>query len=113
MSVLVDVAGFRAWAGAAAASVSDELVAQCLDEAEAGLCADLDVTVDQLTAPVAEPLAVGEVKRRASRLLARRNSPEALSGFGEAIIAIPVRDPDSARTEQAIRAVLQLRAVAG
>ena len=107
MSTLVSIAQFREWAGAATATVSDALIQACLDEAEAGLTADLGLQVTDLMAvDQAHDLAAGEELRRASRLLARRNSPEAISGFGEAAFAVPSRDPDSARTLSSIRAVL-------
>jgi len=107
MSILVNVQQFRDWAGAAVSTVSDPLIQACLDEAEAGLCADLGLQVPDLQAvDQAHDLAVGEELRRASRLLARRNSPEAISGFGEAAFAVPSRDPDSARTLSAILATL-------
>lgn len=109
MSTLVSIAQFRAWAGAASSTVPDALIQQCLDEAEAGMCADLGVAVDDLTvSDAAASLATGEELRRSSRLLARRNSPEALSGQGDFAIIVPSRDPDSARTLQAIRSVLLL-----
>jgi len=109
VSVLVTVADFRLWSGAATASVPDELVQSCLDEAEAGLVADLGVPVTDIVAvPEAEALGFGEEMRRASRLLARRNSPEAVSGFGDAFITIPSRDPDSARTIFSMRAILEI-----
>lgn len=110
MSVLVEVADFRSWAGAAASTVPDELIQGVLDESEAGLLADLGVGLELVQAePDAIPLASGEVLRRSSRLLARRNSPEAISGFGDVAIAIPVRDPDSYRTIRALYSILLLQ----
>lgn len=110
MGVLVDVPQFRSWAGAAVSTVPDDLIAGCIDEAEAGLGADLALVdfTTITTNPAALPLAEGETLRRASRLLARRNSPEAIAGFGEAAITIPVRDPDSYRTIRALFTVLNL-----
>lgn len=107
MAILVQIPEFRAWAGVSLGNVSDAVIGACLDEAEAGLCADLGLQVADLTAvDQAHDLAVGEELRRASRLLARRSSPESVSGAGEFSIIIPSRDPDSARTLSAIRAVL-------
>jgi len=107
MSTLVTVPQFREWTGAASANVSDTLIAACLDEAEAGICADLGLTVAEINAvDQAHDLAAGEELRRASRLLARRNSPESVVGSGEAAFIVPSRDPDSARTLSAIRANL-------
>jgi hypothetical protein len=107
MAVLISVANFREWTGAASGTVSDALIQACLDEAEAGLLADLGLQISDIQAvDQAHDLASGEELRRASRLLARRNSPEAISGAGEAVFAVPSRDPDSARTLSAIRAVL-------
>jgi hypothetical protein len=82
-----------------------------LDEAEAGIVADLGVGVTEIQSVAeAEAIAVGEELRRASRLLARRNSPEAIAGAGEmGVVAIPVRDPDSARSIWAIQALLGSR----
>jgi len=109
MAILVTVAEFRLWTGSATATVPDPLLQFCLDEAEAGIVADLGVPVSEIeTVPEARSLACGEEMRRASRLLSRRNSPEAVSGFGEALIAIPARDPDSARTIFSLRAILEI-----
>lgn len=109
MSELVTVATFRAWAGAGLNTVSDELIGLTLAESEAGLQADLgtDIAVIQVS-DVAVALATGEVLRRTARLLARRNSPESVSGFGDLALITPSRDPDSARTLTAIRAALVL-----
>ena len=107
MAMLGTVAEFRLWSGSSTATVPDALVQMCLDEAEAGIAADLSVPIPDIQLdPEALALAKGEEMRRASRLLARRNSPEAVSGVGDALFTIPSRDPDSARTLQAIRALL-------
>lgn len=107
MSTLVSVEAFRAYAGAAVMSVPDALIQQCLDEAESGLLIDVDTSLAEIEAfPEAVALATGEELRRASRLLARRNSPESVLGLGEAAFVMPSRDADSARTIWAIRAVL-------
>lgn len=106
---LVTVAEFRIWAGAnLPSSVPDVLVQECLDEAEAGIVADIGATVAGIQAnPQALDVALGEEKRRANRLLARRNSPEGIAGAGaDGIIAIPVRDADSQRAVWAIRSHL-------
>lgn len=109
MSALATVPDFRAWSGAnTPASVPDALIQNCLDEAESGIVADLGVGIETvaLYAP-AIAIAHGEELRRASRLLARRNSPESIAGAGEAgLITIPSRDPDSARAIQQIKALL-------
>lgn len=106
---LVTVAEFRAWSGAATGSVSDAVIEACLEEAEAGLVADTQLTIGAIVVnPDAAALAYGEELRRGSRLLARRNSPEAISGMGDAIFTIPVRDPDSARTVLEIQALLNV-----
>lgn len=109
MSV-VTVADFRSWAGAnLPASVPDALIQECLDEAESGIAADTGATVDAIES---EPLALdvlrGEEKRRANRLLARRNSPEGIAGAGTDGLAyqIPVRDADSQRAVWTIRSHL-------
>lgn len=110
MSV-VSVPEFRAWAGAnVPASVSDELVQMCLDEAEAGMLADIGATLGEVTLhPHAINIAKGDETRRASRLLARRNSPEGIAGAGaEGVISIPARDPDSAASVRQIRALLMV-----
>lgn len=107
MAAIVSIADFRAWAGASVDMVPDSLIAATLDESEAGMTVDIGVTVgDILASPEATALAWGEEVRRASRLLARRNSPESISGFGELAIVIPSRDPDSARTLVQIRQAL-------
>ena len=109
---LVSVSEFRSYAGAGVATVPDSLVQGCLDEAEAGLLADLgiDITVIYDFPEPEEPIALarGEELRRASRLLARRNSPESISGQGEAVFTVPSRDPDSARTIWALKSALTL-----
>lgn len=107
MSVLVDVDDFRRWAGAAVASVPDELVQACLDEAEAALAAEVQTTIAAVAAdPAAAAIGTGDVYRRAARLLARRNSPEGIAGTAEFQVTIPVRDPDSARAVAEIRNIL-------
>lgn len=106
---LVTVPDFRTWAGAnVPASVPDALIKQCLDEAEAGIVADVGATVADIEQNLmALDIAVGEEKRRANRLLARRNSPEGVAGVGDAgVIAIPVRDADSQRAVWGIRSHL-------
>ena len=106
-AALVSVADFRSWAGASVSTVPDHLIQQCLDEAEAGIAVDIDSTIDQVQGePRALALATGEELRRAGRLLARRNSPEGILGYGELVATVPVRDPDSFRTISAIRSVL-------
>jgi len=109
MAVLVSVADFRLWSGAnLPASVPDSLISDCLDEAEAGICAETGVTVAaiQLDA-AATAIARGDEFRRASRLLARRNSPEGIAGAGsEGVIQISSRDPDSAASIRTIKALL-------
>lgn len=99
---------FRAWSGAGTASVPDSLIQACLDEAVSGLVADLGVDPALVAAdPAAAAIAHGEILRRASRLLARRNSPEALAGMGElGAVTIPSRDPDSTRAVWAIKSLL-------
>ena len=106
---LVTVDEFRSWAGAnLPSSVPDALVEECLREAEAGIIADTGATIADIQGdPSALDIALGEEKRRANRLLARRNSPEGIAGAGaDGIIAIPVRDADSQRAVWAIRSHL-------
>lgn len=107
---LVTPEEFREWSGAnLPASVPDTLIADSLAEAEAALLAEVNLSsVAELAMnPAAEAIARGDEMRRASRLLARRNSPEAVAGVGsEGIIAIPSRDPDSAAAVRQIRAIL-------
>lgn len=107
MSVLASISDFRAFAGAAVSTVPDTLIQAVLDEAEAAIEVEVALPVDEiLTSQSARNLAYGEELRRASRLLARRNSPEAISGFGDLAFQVPVRDPDSFRTVSAIRSIL-------
>lgn len=109
MSVLVDVPAFRLWAGAnIPASVPGELIQTCLDEAESGLSTETGATIALIqTSPPATAIAVGDELRRASRLLARRNSPEGIAGAGaDGVIAIPSRDPDSSASVRQIRSIL-------
>lgn len=107
---LVTVEEFRVWAGAnLPASVADVLIQECLDEAESGIVADTGSTVADIQAnALALDVALGEEKRRANRLLARRNSPEGIAGAGAdgLIINIPTRDADSQRAVWAIRSHL-------
>ena len=117
MSTLVSVEQFRLWAGAAVQTVPDDLVTICLDEAEAGIVADVfGKTEGSITAIVAEPsaaaIAVGDEMRRAANILARRNSPEGYAGAGEEgiIIAVPAGDPGSAAAARRIRRLLGLAA---
>ena len=119
-AVLVTVPQYRTWSGAATATISDSVIQQCLDEAESGLFADVPTTLEEISPPPwsgmsapcgpsgisAISLATGEILRRSSRLLARRNSPEGVSGYGDIAISISSRDPDSARTIQSIRSIL-------
>ena len=110
MAVLVSVPDFRSWSGAnLPASVADTLITDCLDEAESGVVAEVgvtDITAIQVNA-AATAIARGDVFRRASRLLARRNSPEGIAGAGgEGVIGIPSRDPDSAGSVRSIKALM-------
>ncbi len=109
MAALVDVESFRIWSGAnLPTNVSDELISMSLDEAEAGLLADVGCTLDDLVVDAAAiAVARGDEMRRASRYLARRNSPEGVAGAGsEGIISIPSRDPDTQRSIWTIQAIL-------
>ena len=112
MATLVPVDAFRAWAGAnVPASVPDALIQDCLDEAEAGIIAETGVAIATIKAdPSARSIAVGEEKRRASRLLARRNSPESILGAGSdgIVVSIPVRDADSQRAIWQMRSILRV-----
>lgn len=108
---LVTVAEFRAWAGAASASVPDELIQDCLDEAEAGIVADTGVTsIDQVITNLdANPIGRGDEMRRAANLLARRNSPEGYAGAGDdGIITVPAGDPGSHAATRRIRRILKI-----
>jgi len=111
MATLVSVPDFRLWAGTnVPANMPDVLIQDCLDEAEAGIVSEtgaplLDIAANELA--LAEML--GEEKRRASRLLARRNSPESVLGAGaDGVVVVPVRDADSQRAVWHIRDHLQL-----
>lgn len=106
MPTLVTEDDFRSWAGTnVAASVPDALIQDCLEEAEAGIQSEAGVAIAVIAAhPLALAEAKGEEKRRASRLLARRNSPEGVLGAGaEGVIIVPVRDADSQRAIWHIR----------
>lgn len=107
MAVLVDVSTFREWAGISDA-VSDVVLALTLDEAEAAIAADVGEPLQAIIANAAAAnVARGEELRRANRLLARKNSPEALAGAGaETVITIPSRDPDSQRSVWTIQSIL-------
>lgn len=112
MSTLVTIAQFRAWSGAATSTVPDSLIQQVLNEAEAGITVDIDSPIGEVLGnPAAHALASGEELRRASRLLARRNSPEGVAGMGDLGFTVPVRDPDSFRTVSAIRTLLGISEV--
>ena len=93
MAKLETVAGFRAWAGTnIPGNVPDQLIQDELDEAESMLVADVRCgTVDAIIVNLdANPIGLGEVRRRAQNLLAKRNSPEGFSGTGEeGFITIP------------------------
>ena len=116
MASLVTVEAYRQWAGASTATVPDGVIQASLDEAENGMLIDVGITMSVLWEQGGVPcspgsvsatsLATGEVMRRASRLLARRNSPEGVAGYGDVVIGISSRDPDSARTIQALRSAL-------
>jgi len=109
MAVLVSVPDFRVWAGAnTPASISDDLIQTSLEEAESGIAAETGATIIDIQANAsATAIARGDEMRRASRLLARRNSPEGIAGAGsEGVISIPSRDPDSAASVRQIRAIL-------
>lgn len=90
------------------ASVPDTLIADSLNEAEGSLVAEVGAAISTIASdPNALSIARGDEFRRAARLLARRNSPEAIAGAGsEGVIAIPSRDPDSAAAVRQIRAIL-------
>ena len=110
---LVTVEEFRDWSGAATASVPDELVQQCLDEAEAGIVADTGIlTIDEVIVVIeAGVIARGDEMRRAANLLARRNSPEGIAGAGDdGIIAVPAGDPGSPAATRRIRRILGIAA---
>ncbi len=112
---LADVDDFRLWAGAASTTVPDNLVQQCLDEAEAGLVSDVGVlTVEEIIAGSAAAVAIakGDEQRRAANLLARRNSPEGFAGAGEdGYIPVPAGDPGSAQAVRRIRRLLGMQPV--
>jgi len=90
-------------------TVPDALVQSCLDEAEAGIVAEVGAAVAEIEAnPLALAEMLGEERRRASRLLARRNSPESVLGSGAdgMVVSVPVRDADSQRAVWHIQAHL-------
>lgn len=113
---LVTVEQFRVWAGAAVQTVPDQLVQDCLDEAEAGIVADVfgpdSGSIDTIAAnPNARAIATGDEKRRAANLLARRNSPEGYAGAGDdGIIVVPAGDPGSPAAARRIRRILKIAA---
>lgn len=113
---LVTIEQFRVWAGAATQTVPDELVQTCLDEAEAGIVADVfghdDGSITAILAnPRAAAIALGDEMRRAANLLARRNSPEGYAGAGDdGIIAVPAGDPGSPAAARRIRRLLGIAA---
>ena len=113
-AVLVTIPEFRAWAGATS-TVPDELVQGCLDEAEAGLVADVGVaTVEAIVAGSAAAVAIarGDEMRRAANLHARRSSPEGFAGSGEdGVIPIPAGDPGSPAAVRRIRRLLGMQPV--
>jgi len=109
MAALASVQDFRTWSGAnLPQSVPDSLIADSLDEAEAAIVTEVGAAIDIILAdPHSLSIARGDELRRCSRLLARRNSPEAIMGAGsEGVIAIPSRDPDSAAAVRQIRSLL-------
>jgi hypothetical protein len=103
-----DVAAFRIWAGASAATVPDQLIVACLGEAEAALATEVGVPLeDMMGHSDAAYLAHGELMRRTSRLLARRNTPESVASVGsDGYMQVPSRDPDSAASVRQLRALL-------
>lgn len=110
---LVTVEDFREWSGAGSSSSSDELIQQCLDEAEAGIAADVGVrSIDEIvTVLEANAVARGDEMRRAANFLARRNSPEGIAGAGDdGVIAVPAGDPGSASATRRIRRILGIAA---
>ena len=111
MAILVSVAEFRAWAGTnVPAQVPDALIAECLDEAEAGIVSEAGSPIDLIAAhPLAGAEATGEEKRRAQNLLAKRNSPEGVAGMGvEGYISIPAIPVGGQRVIWHIRQHLQV-----
>lgn len=115
MAVLVGEEEFRAWAGAnVPATVPGSLVAACLEEAEAALVADVGCsTVNDITShPDAARIAYGDMLRRTSNLLARRNSPEGIAGVGDdGMITVPSGDPGSPAAVRRIRRYLGIPVV--
>lgn len=103
-------ADFRAWSGAnLPATVPDALIQGVLDEAAAAVASEVGVAEAVLWSGPAAPIATGEVLRRASRLLARRNSPEGIAGVGEmGMVTVPARDVDSQRAVWQMQAILMV-----
>jgi hypothetical protein len=102
MPAIPTTADFRTYAGVGTGT-SDRLVQDALDEALTSLGADVGKPYEDLFSSPAAAIARGEALRRANRLLARKNSPEAVAGAGaDGIIAIPSRDPDSQRAVDSI-----------
>lgn len=110
MSDLVTVSQIRAYSGATIGHLPDDVVQECLDEAEAGLAADVRKPLDIIAAhPQASAVAVGDIKRRTANLLARRNSPEGVAGVGDTgIIPVPADDPGTSRAVLRIRRLLDI-----
>jgi hypothetical protein len=106
-AILVSVSEFRQWAGIGS-NVPDDVIEGVLAEAESGIAADVGEPITAIVADEsAAAIAHGEMLRRTNRLLARKNSPEAVASAGsEGVIAIPSRDPDSQRAVDAIRSHL-------
>lgn len=103
------LAELKDWTGAT--NVSDTILQACLDEAEVSLRTDVGIAPDD-DDPIQSTLdalhvAHGETLRRAQRNLARRNSPEGISGLGDlGAFRVPVRDPDSAVSVLRLREIL-------
>ena len=113
MSVLVTVEEFRLQYGAGTASTSDELIQQCLDEAEAGIVADVGVgsIYDIVANQDVKAIARGDELRRAANFLARRNSPEGIAGAGDdGFLTVPAGDPSSPQAVRRIRRMLGIAA---
>jgi hypothetical protein len=109
MAALVGIESYRMWAGAnLPASTPDQVIDDALNEAESQLAAEVGADVDAIaTDSKAVAVGRGDVLRRASRLLARRNSPEGIAGAGaEGLISVSPRDPDSANCVRVIRSIL-------
>lgn len=111
MSALVTVSQVRAYSGPTIGHLSDDVVQECLDEAEAGLIADLGVDMAAVMQhPDARHVAVGDVKRRTANLLARRNSPEGVAGVGDmGIVPVPADDPQTSRSVLRIKRLLGIK----